>query len=335
MKKSLIALAVLAVSGMASAQSTVTLYGLVDTYVGSIKSGGTTQTVVNSGGLNGSRFGFKGSEDLGGGLKANFLLEGGFGSDTGASGGYDSVVGNVPGTNLFSRQSYVGLSGGFGEIKIGKTWTAYDDLTGTGIAGFGTSIFMAPSGVWKSFNYNDNPGNTIYYATPDFSGVTAAASYSLGENKNLPVAGVKAGSVASFNVAYAGGPVFVGFAYQTEKPTGNATAAKFTQINASYDLGVAKLLGAYGNVKDSGGVPKTTEFQIGVDVPVSSALTLTAGYARSKDDAPSVTRKGFGLAGLYALSKRTNLYAGFQQAKDPSAASTKSNVYAAGIRHTF
>ncbi|MES2945632.1 MAG: porin, partial [Pseudomonadota bacterium] len=151
MKKSLIALAVLAVSGMASAQSTVTLYGLLDTYVGSIKSGGTTQTVVNSGGIQTSRFGFKGSEDLGGGLKANFLLEGGINTDTGASRG-----------NLFGRQSYVGLSGGFGEVKIGQMWTAYDDQVGAAIAAFNANIFAPVANVWSSANtYNGNPGNSI------------------------------------------------------------------------------------------------------------------------------------------------------------------------------
>jgi predicted porin len=88
MKKSLIAMAVLAASGVASAQSSVTLYGLVDAYVGSVKVNGLRQSGVNlpaasgGGGLNTSRFGFKGSEDLGGGLKANFLLEAGCGPAT-------------------------------------------------------------------------------------------------------------------------------------------------------------------------------------------------------------------------------------------------------------
>ncbi|MEO5660098.1 MAG: porin, partial [Polaromonas sp.] len=99
MKKNLIALAVLAASGVASAQSNVTLYGLVDVYFGStrtkvsqpgVANTSLRQTVVNSGGFNTSRFGFKGSEDLGGGLKANFLLEGGFNADTGVANDYVS-----------------------------------------------------------------------------------------------------------------------------------------------------------------------------------------------------------------------------------------------------
>ena len=335
MKKSLIALAVLAVSGMASAQSTVTLYGLLDTYVGSVKSKGgvpgtLTQTVVNSGGIQTSRFGFKGSEDLGGGLKANFVLEAGFNMDTGA------IPNNGPtNTTLFSRNSWVGLSGGFGEVKIGKMWTAYDDLVGSGISAFNANVFAPSSRVFSSANnYNDRPGNAISYATPDFGGITAAATYSFGENKT---AAASAGRVAAFNVAYAGGPVFVGLAYQTEKANGAATTAKFTQLNGSFDLGVAKLLAAYGNVKNVGGVPKTTEYQIGADFPVGGAFTISGGYARSKDEVAggNVTRKGFGIAGLYALSKRTNVYVGFNDTKSTDVAVGKDRILAAGVRHTF
>lgn len=334
MKKSLIALAVLAVSGAASAQSSVQLYGLIDSYFGSTYAGGLKQTVVNSGGIQTSRFGFKGSEDLGGGLKANFLLESGISVDRGATN--TGAAGS-----LFTRQSYVGLSGGFGEVKVGKIWTAYDDQVGVGAAAWNANVLTPATNVWaSSANYNGNPNNTIYYATPDFGGFTAAGSYSLGENKT---AAANAGKVVAFNVAYSGGPVFVGLAYQSEKANGLATATKYTQINGSYDFGVAKLLAAYGNVKDGADVtgtaaPKIKEYQIGVDVPVGSAFTLSGGYATSKTSglAANLKASGFGVTGLYALSKRTNLYAGFQNAKQEVAGtSSKLGTYAAGIRHTF
>ncbi len=117
MKKSLIALAVLAVAGAASAQSSVQLYGIADVWVGGIKATGTkAQTVVESGGVSGSRWGVKGSEDLGGGLKAIFTLEQGFAIDTGAA------------ATGFNREASVGVAGNFGEVKLGKVWTAYDDV---------------------------------------------------------------------------------------------------------------------------------------------------------------------------------------------------------------
>jgi len=123
MKKSLIALAVLAASGTAMAQSNVTLYGLADVWFGSSKfevtgEGSVRQTKVDSGGLNTSRWGMKGSEDLGGGLKANFQLEQGFDLSTGAA----------QSGKTFNRQAWVGLSGGFGEVQLGKVWTSYDDI---------------------------------------------------------------------------------------------------------------------------------------------------------------------------------------------------------------
>ena len=338
MKKSLIALAVLAVSGVASAQSTVTLYGLLDVNLNSTKTGNLTQIKVDSGGIQTSRFGFKGSEDLGGGLKVNFKLESGFRMDTGA------IPNNGPtNSTLFSRQSWVGVSGGFGEIQLGKMWTPFDDLQGLGAAAFNANIFTPAAYVWQSNNYNDRPGNSIYYATPSFSGFSGAVMYSLGENKTTTTS---AGNVTSFRIGYEGGPLAVGLGYQTEKANGAAAnTTKFTQVNASYDLGVAKLLAAYGNVKDAAGVPKTNEYQIGADFPVSSALTLSAGFATSKDTgltavAPvgsEIKRNGFALGALYALSKRTNLYAGLNNSKTTRAgvADDKVNVYAIGMRHTF
>jgi predicted porin len=325
MKKSLIALAVLAASGIASAQSTVTLYGLLDANINSTKSGGLTQTKVDSGGVQTSRFGFKGSEDLGGGLKANFVLESGINIDTGATRG-----------NLFNRQSYVGFSGGFGEVKIGKMWTPFDDVQGLGAAAFNANIFAPAAYVWLSNDYQANPGNSIYYVTPDVGGFSGAAMYRFGENKT---AAVSAGKDLSFRVGYEGGPLAAALAYQTEKANGAvARTTKFTQINASYDLGVAKLLAAYGNVKD-GAAPKTNEYQFGADFPVTSALVLSAGYATSKDTglAAEIKRKGLGLGALYTVSKRTNLYLGLNSSKTTQAAAPdlKTDVFALGVRHTF
>ena len=351
MKKSLIALAVLAASGATFAQSTVTIYGLLDANINSTKSGNVTNTNIDSGGIQTSRFGLKGSEDLGGGLKANFKLESGFGIDTGRASSYTNPYTGAPSASVFSRQSWVGVSGGCGEIQLGKMWTPYDDLTGGGSSLFYSNILSPVSTTFSSAqSYNDRPGNSIYYATPSFGGFSAAAMYSLGENKTATQG---AGNITSFRVGYEGGPVAVGLGYQTEKVNGSATTAKFTQVNASYDLGVAKLLGVYGNVKDAANglnngvfTPKTNEYQIGVDVPLG-AVTLSAGYATSKDTGLAILRAGggseikrtaFALGALYALSKRTNLYAGLNNTKitgQNAAGDNKINVYALGVRHTF
>lgn len=331
MKKSLVALAVLAASGASFAQSSVTVYGLLDIWAGSVKSevGGAslTNTVLESGGVNGSRWGLKGSEDLGGGLKANFKLEQGVAIDSGAG-----AAGQA-----FSRYAYVGFSGGFGEVKLGKTATAYDEATG-GANGVFNSALSAQANTWRNNNqYNWNPANTILYFTPEMSGFSAAVSYSLGENKTATVG---AGNVTSFSVTYAGGPIYAAWAYQAEKANGATPDLKYNQLNASYDLGVVKLLAAVGSVKQDL-TPSTSEYQFGVDYPVSGALTLSANYAQSKDDAlgatPEAKRSGFGLGGAYTLSKRTFLYGGYRSdtAEQAATPDVKTSVFAVGVQHKF
>ena len=329
MKKSLIALAVLAASGAAMAQSSVTVYGIADIWFGSVKSGinGVRQTKLDSGGVSGSRFGFKGSEDLGGGLKANFLLEQGFSLDTGAAS--DS-------SKAFNRQAYVGLSGGFGEFKFGNVFTAYDDISGATNGAF-DSVLSANQQVFRSTGYNSNPGNNIYYATPSFGGFSGAVSYGLGENKTTTDS---ASNVVSLHGKYENGPIYVGAAYQREKPVGNGDAVKFGRLNGSYDFGVAKLLASYGKTNAING--KTNEYLIGVDVPLGGALTLSADYATSKTKSVVVgnrsKRSGYGVALAYGLSKRTTVYTGFHSAteKDDAGVKTdKTTAYAVGLKHTF
>lgn len=332
MKKSLIALAVLAASGASFAQSSVTLYGIVDAYVGSIsQTGSETQMVVDSGGVSDSRWGIKGSEDLGGGLKANFLLEKGFDVDSGKETG-----------SGFNRQAYVGFSGGFGEVKLGNVYTAYDDISGSSTAVFDSALAPAngPAGVWLSTGYNGNPGNNVYYVTPSFGGFSAAVSYALGENKTSGATKVGDGSasaVTSLNAQYAAGPLFVGFGYQTEAPKGGGTSTDFTRLAATYDLGVAKVLAGYGYVKKPGDV-STTEWQLGVDYSVASNIVLSASYAYSDDNANAgdVTRKGYGFAAAYVLSKRTTAYGGFtNKTNGLKAGDVDTKIFAVGVKHTF
>ncbi|MDG5974790.1 porin [Hydrogenophaga taeniospiralis CCUG 15921] len=302
MKKTLIALAVLAASGAAFAQSSVSLYGIAD--IALVKAKGSSAQLA-SGGVSTSRLGFKGTEDLGGGLKANFLFEEGIDLTTGALKG-----------NGFARQAYVGLAGGFGEVKLGNVYTAYDDISGATNPVFDS--VLAPTVVWASTGYISNPGSNIYYASPSFGGVSGAVSYALDGSKQ---------KVTSVNVKYEGGPVYVGFGYQDEA---DRTGNKFTRLNGSYDLGVVKLLAGYGQVKPEVG-SKTTEYSFGADVPLGSALTLSTGLASSKVDGGD-NRNSVGLGVAYSMSKRTTLYTGFR--KENKAAGDTS-LFAAGVKHTF
>ena len=310
MKKSLIALAVLGVAGVAHAQSSVTLYGIVD--VGIIKDKDAA-TELRSGGMSTSRLGFKGTEDLGGGLSAVFKLEGSLAVDTG-----------TPDALKFNRESYVGLAGGFGEVRFGKNWTAYDDIA------FNTnSVFdstFAPTNIWAAYAlYNANPDNGIKYVSPTFGGVSGAFTTNLREGGDA--------RTSSFHVKYEGGPVYAGLGYQIDK-VGTAET-KFTIVNGSYDFGVAKLLGSVGRVAIDGGAD-VDELSLGADFPVGDALTLSAGVASSKVDGGSETGRSAALGLSYALSKRTTAYGGVR--KDNDAATAAGGIdtrYGVGIRHTF
>jgi predicted porin len=346
MKKSLIALAVMAVSGAAMAQSSVTLYGVLDVAFAHVNDGTTTNNKIESGLLNTSRYGFKGSEDLGGGLKANFLLEQGFNMDTG-SPLTDSQDGQSKLTQGFSRNAYVGLSGGFGELRLGKVWSAFDEMKGASNAVWDSGlspnagVFYGPGGTSGGIGgYTFNPRNSAIYFSPNLSGFSGAASYSFGENKAAATgttAAVDAGKVAAVNLKYAGGPVYVGLGYQTEQVTGADPTKKYTMLNGTYDFGVAMLQASVG--RQSQNAFKTTDWTLGATVPVAAAVTISGGFAGSKDNAAlgDFKRTGVSLAAQYALSKRTQLYAGYHGTKtsNPVLPSVNTSLYAMGVSHAF
>ena len=376
MKKTLIAFAALsAIAGVAQAQSSVTLYGLVDAFVGQTSkevnstsaatpaSAKLKQNVVNSSGQNNSRWGLKGTEDLGGGLKAVFQLEGGFDTDTGGS----STTSNQGGS-LFGRQSWVGLSSStMGTVGLGRQYPAYDDLRGATNMIY-DSNFATTGTVWGAGvkDYQNRSSNAIKYISPDFAGFSGAVSYGFGENKQPATATAAerdAENVTAIHIKYANGPLLVGYAHQREKQVagGNyfgsrgalgsgvvspavtvSDTRKYNLLGASYDFGVAKVTGQYNqatglNAANIGA--KDKEFNVGVVVPFGAAA-VAAGYSRSKSDAAGDNNKGTGvsLLGTYALSKRTNLYTGFLVTKVESnnaATETKASTFGLGVKHVF
>jgi hypothetical protein len=168
-------------------------------------------------------------------------------------------------------------------------------------------------------------------------GFGAAVSYTLGENKT---ATTSASDIISLNVSYGAGPLNAQFGYQVED-VGNVSDTKFTRLGASYDFGVATAKATYGKVANVDGVSgdDATDYQIGVDFPVSPALTVSASYARSKDSNVGFDqeRKGYGIAAAYTLSKRTFLYGGYEAdtATNNAAADSKHSVFAVGVQHRF
>jgi predicted porin len=329
MKKSLIALAVLAASGASFAQSTVTIYGTIDTAVASIKSGDVTTTKLVTNGVSTSVYGFKGTEDLGGGLKANFKLENSFAVDTGAS----ATAGSA-----FSREAWVGLSGGFGELRLGKVSSAYNDPEGAAAPALGSLALSPLFTVFQSdWQENTRPKNTIYYATPAFGGVTGSVSYSLNEKTT---AATSDGEVVSLGLQYEAGPLYVGAGYQSQKAYQGDLAAELSQLNVTYDLTVAKLLFAAGHVSNSNNaVGSASEWSIGADIPVAANIVLSTGYGSSKTTGSAADFKhtAFALDGAYVFSKRTLVYAGFESDTNTPVGGSdlKTTIVAVGVKHTF
>lgn len=368
MKKTLIVLATLSsIAGIVQAQSSVTLYGIADAGIGRkstterantagvVISTKTTQTVIDSGSMATSRFGMRGVEDLGGGLKALFNLEAGVALDTGA--------GNTSGGNLFSRQATVGLGGDFGTVTLGRQLTAYYDLVGATNHSGNAVLFSLTqnSQVYSNgiVDYTLRSSNSLRYTSPSFSGISGAVMVGTGEDKNTP-AGASASRNASAHIKYANGPLLVGYAYQNEKfnpgvaSFGDALTASpastngqryYNLIAGSYNFGVAKITGSYQDAKQKNAVgadSKDKEFQTGVSVPFGPA-TVYGGYVRSKSDNTGLKAQGFSLLGTYDLSKRTSLYVGgitqkFDLAAAQALATTsteKRNAVVAGLRHNF
>ncbi|WP_431095092.1 porin [Polaromonas aquatica] len=335
MKKTLIALAALgAMAGAAHAQSTVTLYGVADAHFGqkstttNVAGVGTklSQTVIDSGGHNGSRWGLKGAEDLGGGLKAIFQLESGFTIDNG----------NVAnGATMFGRQAFVGLSGGFGSVTMGRQYTAYDALRGA-TNNTNDSSFATTGTVWGTglADYAGRTNNSIAYTSPSFGGFSGAVVLGLGEDKT---AAASASRNTSLNLMYANGPILAGYAYQQEKAVGGANSNKYHLFAGSYDFGVVKLVGAYNRAKDN--TIKDKEYQLGLSAPFG-AFTVYGGYTRAKTTvaATSSTASGYSLMGTYDLSKRTRLYTAYNNTKNNGAAVAgvyKTSALVAGVKHSF
>ncbi len=266
MKTYAITTTLLALAAAAQAQSTLTLYGTADMALTVSRDSGKRTVGVTSGTNYESKLGFRGTEDLGQGLRVNFVLENGLRLDSGMPG--------EPGM-AFGREAWVGLAGGFGEIQAGRAVAAYDHVNGAGFSARNGNL-SAANNVVISRRFTDYVNNGITYITPSFGGVTGAVTYGHGENETPAE---DAGRIVSASLRYSGGPLFLGLGHQTEKPTGSATPTKFTRVTATYQLRAARLLMAYGRVGFADA--RNNEWHLGADVPVTPLLTLSGGIARS------------------------------------------------------
>ena len=351
MKKSLLALAVIGFAGAASAQSSVTLFGIVDAAYAHISAGGKSASGITNSGINSSRLGFRGEEDLGGGLKAGFWLEGQLQNDTG--------TGNATGGGLnFQRRSTVSLMGGFGEIRLGRDYTptfwnttVYDPF---GTNGVGQALTPAMLGVGTNAAYAQNStnavraNNSIGYFLPAMGGITGQFMYAFGEN-GAAASGTKANNYYGFRLGYAAGPLSAPFA--NGKTTGATSAAdtKYTNIGASFDMGVVKPMLVWAQEKNGAGA-KVTGLELGLVAPIGAGEIHAAwnkfDVANSSNDWNKLA-----LGYVHNVSKRTALYGTYARVTNKgaqiasvannglsagaAAAGGNSTGYEFGLRHSF
>lgn len=329
MKKSLLALAVIgSFAGSASAQTNVSIYGVVDAGI-VLEKGGAAGSVskLTSGVASASRIGFRGTEDLGGGLSANFVLENGFNEDTGA----------LTGGLLFGRQAYVGLKGEFGATNFGRQYTphylvsAAADPFGNGMAGRFTNL-MANSGVRMD--------NTVKYTSPTVGGFSGELAYGFGE-----VAGNTSASRAiGASLNYGAGPLKVGLGYHRLNNAAATDNARNTVIGGTYDFGVAKAHLAYGKNKGTGTVDNN-DLLVGATVPFGPHKLLASFIRKDDDSALNRDANQWALGYTYALSKRTDFYTAYARINNKRGATftvgnnteagSGNKAFNLGVRHTF
>lgn len=312
MKKSLIALAALAASGFAMAQSSVTLFGVVDAAVTYVDGQNSVSGLTNSGNSS-SRLGFRGVEDLGNGLKAQFWLEGAVANDDGSG-----VGGGATGGFEFKRRSTISLLSNVGELRLGRSTTAAYDAVSR-YDNFGT-VGIGGTRVWSTGGYDVRRSNMLGFYSNDFSGFKFAVNYAFGEKTE----GARDGSYVGGSATYDNGPLSIGFGAEQFRRDSAFAGDDVTAygLGASYNFGVVKLAAAYLNQENE--VPAGTKvdrdnFLLALSAPVGAAGEAKLSYNRYNQDVNGGTdlkADHFSLGYVHNLSKRTAVYGTYSYLKN-------------------
>jgi predicted porin len=328
MKKLLIAAAALAmVAGTAQAQSSVTVYGMVgfelnqkDPKAGETTTGVNSGSLLNATNLGTPVLGFRGTEDLGGGMKAEFNLEGALSSSNGFVGSADA---------LFDRQAWVGVSGGFGAIRMGRQNNALKDIDGFGETGANLFDNDTAGGLQQ------RDARTVKYISPVFSGLQATISNSPDVSNTNVGGGLE---VTAYNLTYKNGPFTVAYGNAERKETNGKTTDE-TVIGGSYAAGFATFDASYQKAEQNTTATTAGTYrgdvdtmQFGVHIPVNAKLAVKVNYTDLEFKADATKDTSFvGAMAIYSLSKRTAAYAGYRTKGD----NTEDNTAVVGINHSF
>jgi predicted porin len=360
MKKTLISLAVLAAAtGVAHAQSNVTIYGIVDAGIVRESGGVQSNTKVTSGVGSASRLGFRGTEDLGGGLSAVFVIESGLKVDTGESDAAGSIA---------NRQAFVGLkSATAGSLTLGRQYTPWYNTISQVADPFAAGYAGSAKNLMGASGSNVRTSNSIVYATPSFSGFDGVVSYSVGETAGDSKAGRQFGA----SVGYSNGPLNVRLAHNNKNNDANPTLGdrelgRNNLLAVNYDFTVVKAFASYGTNKGLNSSPLPTagnpfgyavgtaagastdsrDGLIGATIPVGGAGTIMTSYIYKDDkNARNADATQIAVGYSHALSKRTSAYVAFAKIKNKNNAGytvgnnsevgSGDKAFNLGVRHSF
>jgi predicted porin len=343
MKKSLVAFAVLAASGAAMAQSSVTLFGVVDAAYAVGNGSLTDKTQLRNSGYNSSRLGFRGTEDLGGGMKASFWLEAGVNNDDGTGSASSALnqaqtAANVGTQGLtFNRRSTVSLESGMGELRLGRDYTpqfwsetAFDPF---GTNGVGTNIAFGKGGLTGV-----RASNSIGYLSPSMGGVKLWIQTYMGENASTAA---KIGNGNAFRISFDQGKFSAAIA-GSETTTAAGVTNDTSNVAGSYDFGVAKVMAQSNKTKITGAADIKGSV-IGALVPMAGGtFRISSSQTEQAGRKAELMAVGF----VQPMSKRTDLYATYGRVSNSggsttalngstTAANASSTGYEFGVKHSF
>lgn len=304
----------------AQAQSSVTLYGLLDLSIGrSQNAGGSASKGVDSGKMTTSFFGFKGQEDLGDGLKAVFAIESFMRSDGGDAGRFN-------GDPFWARSAYVGLSGGMGTLQLGRNTTSLFVNTLLFNA-FGDSFGFSPA-IRHTFTSGTVSGDTgwsdsIKWASPRWGGWSFSLHGAAGEASGGRNTGVSA--------LYFGGPLSLGLAWQDVAKGATVDDTRSWQLGGAYDLKAVKLFAQLGRVDNHSSGHEHSLGGLGAAVPAGAGKVLLQWGRISPDQ--GARRQTLSLGYDHTLSPRSDVYVVYMN--DQLSGQHSGNSYGLGLRHRF
>ena len=339
MKKISLAIALLSVLPLAAqAQTSVTIYGIADASVGiedTDAPGTDSRTVISSGTQSTSRIGFRGTEDLGNGLKALFNIEAGVALDSGAS---DAA-------GLFQRRAVVGLQGTFGTITVGREYSPIAAVVQSSDP-LGHGYYGSNLGSFGTGRATRRLPNSVNYKSEALSGFTVQAAYSAGERQNDN----PSGNLVGVSVEYKNGPLNLGAGYHQVENLAAGDDEEFA-FGAGYNFGAFDLRGSYVMADPEGPLPEFKFTTVGGSFTSGASKFFVSLHQQRVDTGGR--GNGFSLAYAYTLSKRTNLYSSYGRVRNnnggtfgltsaggtfappTTAPGADPSVFNVGVRHSF